>query len=152
MKLVNTLIILIFIFISACGYKAVNNSQNFNFQLKNVEIVGDKKINLYLDRNFRKFQNNNSAKIFDIKLKSQMNRTITSKNSSGKETGFSLEVAVELKIFRKNELLENVNFKKNISYNNLDSQFELKQYEDVLIKDLSDQIIFDMNNFITSIK
>ena len=152
MKLINIFITLAFLVLSSCGYKAVNNSENYNFQLKNIEIIGDKNINLYLDRNFKKFQNNNSTKIFDIKLKSEINKTVTSKNSAGKDTSFSLEIVVDLKIFEKEELLENINFRKNISYNNLDSQFELKQYENVLIKDLTDQIIFDMNNFISSLK
>ena len=152
MKLINIFIILIFLIISSCGYKAINNSENYNFQLNNIEIIGNKEINIYLDRNFKKFQNNNAIKIFDIELKSQVNKSVTSKNSEGKDTGFSLEIIVELKIFEEDKLLDNVDFTKNINYNNLDSQFELKQYEKVLIKDLSDQIIFDINNFISLIK
>lgn len=152
MRLINFIITFVFLVTSSCGYKAVNNSKNYNFQLNNIEIIGNKNVNLYLDKNFKKFQKNNSLKIFDIKLESQMNKTVTSKDSKGKETGFSLEIIVELKIFEKSKLLEIVSFTKNISYNNTDSQFELKQYENVLIKDLSDQIIFEMNNFISSLK
>ena len=152
MKLIKIFIILIFLIISSCGYKAINNSENYNFQLNNIEIIGNKEINIYLDKIFKKFQNNNAIKIFDIELKSQVNKSVTSKNSEGKDTGFSLEIIVELKIFEEDKLLDNVDFTKNINYNNLDSQFELKQYEKVLIKDLSDQIIFDINNFISLIK
>ena len=31
---------------------------------------------------------------------------------------------------------------KNTNYNNLNSQFELNRYENILIKDLTDQIIY----------
>ena len=43
-------------------------------------------------------------------------------------------------------------FEKSISYNNLSSKFELKQYEKVLISDLTDQIILDINDYLGVIK
>ena len=55
MKLINFIITFIFLLTVSCGYKAVNNSKNYNFQLNDIEIIGNKNVNLYLDRNFRKF-------------------------------------------------------------------------------------------------
>ena len=75
-----------------------------------------------------------------------------SKDTEGKETGFSIEINVDLDVYENSILLDSVNFQRSISYNNLNSQFELKQYENVLIKDLSDQIILDINSFIGAIK
>ena len=50
MKLINIFITVTFLVLSSCGYKAVNNSKNYNFQLNDIEIIGNKNVNLYLDR------------------------------------------------------------------------------------------------------
>ena len=153
MKLINIFIIIACLALSSCGYKALNNSSNYNFKINDIKITGDKKINNHLNRNFQRFVNNNNAsRIFDLKIESKFNKKITSKDTEGKETGFSIEINVDLDVYENSILLDSVNFQRSISYNNLNSQFELKQYENVLIKDLSDQIILDINSFIGAIK
>ncbi len=153
MKLINILFIIITLALSSCGYKALNNSSNYNFKINDIKIIGDKKVNNHLNRNFQRFINNdNASRIFDLKIESKFIKNTTSKDTEGKETGFSIEIVVSLDVYENNILLDNVNFQKNISYNNLNSQFELKQYENVLIKDLSDQIILDINSFIGTIE
>ena len=153
MKLINIFIIIASLALSSCGYKALNNSSNYNFKINDIKITGDKKINNHLNRNFQRFVNNNNAsRIFDLKIETKINKKTTSKDTQGKETGFSIEINVKLDVYENNILLDSVNFQRNISYNNLNSQFELKQYENVLIKDLSDQIILDINSFIGAIK
>ena len=153
MKLINVFILIVALALSSCGYKALNNSSNYNFKINDIKIKGNKKVNNHLNRNFQKFINNdNASRIFDLKIKSEFTKNITSKDTEGKETGFSIEIVVNLDVYENNTLQDNVNFKKNISYNNLNSQFELKQYENVLIKDLTDQIILEINSFIGTIK
>ena len=85
-------------------------------------------------------------------MKDLLNKKITSKDTEGKETGFSIEINVDLDVYENSILLDSVDFQRSVSYNNLSSQFELKQYENVLIKDLTDQIILDINSFIGAIK
>lgn len=153
MKLINILVIIITLALTSCGYKALNNSSNYNFRINDIKIIGDKKVNSHLNRNFQRFINNdNASRIFDLKIESKFIKKTTSKDTEGKETGFSIEIVVSLDVYENNILLDNVNFQKNISYNNLNSQFELKQYENVLIKDLTDQIILDINSFIGTVK
>ena len=153
MKLINVFILIVALALSSCGYKALNNSSNYNFKINDIKIKGNKKVNNHLNRNFQKFINNdNASRIFDLKIKSEFTKNTTSKDTEGKETGFSIEIVVNLDVYENNTLQDNVNFKKNISYNNLNSQFELKQYENVLIKDLTDQIILEINSFIGTIK
>ena len=153
MKLINILVIIITLALTSCGYKALNNSSNYNFRINDIKIIGDKKVNSHLNRNFQRFINNdNASRIFDLKIESKFIKKTTSKDTEGKETGFLIEIVVSLDVYENNILLDNVNFQKNISYNNLNSQFELKQYENVLIKDLTDQIILDINSFIGTVK
>ena len=55
MKLINIFIIIASLALSSCGYKALNNSSNYNFKINNIKITGDKKINNHLNRNFQRF-------------------------------------------------------------------------------------------------
>jgi len=153
MKLINIFIVILSLALSSCGYKALNNSSNYNFKINDIKTIGDKKINNHLNRNFQRFiKNDNASRIFDLKIESKFTKNVTSKDTEGKETGFSIEIVVNLDVYENNILKDNVNFQKSISYNNLNSQFELKQYENVLIKDLTDQIILEINSFIGTIE
>ena len=153
MRLLKLFVLLSFIILSACGYKAMNNVYDLKFEIINFDLNGDKKINQYLERNFLRFsENKNSDRSFEIKTNSKYIKTVTSKDTTGKETGFSIKVIIKLDVLENNQILASNIFEKNISYNNLNSQFELKQYENVLIKDLTDQIILNINNYIGSIQ
>lgn len=61
MKIKNIFIILL-IFLSSCGYKAVNNLGGYNFAINEYELSGDKKINFILENNFKKFKSNEKNK------------------------------------------------------------------------------------------
>ncbi len=153
MRLLKLFVLLSFIILSACGYKAMNNVYDLKFEIIDFDLNGDKKINQYLERNFLRFsENKNSDRSFEIKTNSKYIKTVTSKDTTGKETGFSIKVIIKLDVLENNQILASNIFEKNISYNNLNSQFELKQYENVLIKDLTDQIILNINNYIGSIQ
>ena len=111
----------------------------------NSKIILEKLIN---------FNSTSSESNLDLILHSnnQINKSITSKNSSGEALTYNLEIDISLEIFEKNELLDTLSFKENVSYDDLDSKFELKQYENILIKDLTNQIVIKINNQLNSLK
>ena len=153
MKIIKIILISTIVMISSCGYKIINNVDGANFNIVQTTYNGDTKINKKLNSNFKRFFDNEKATRFlKVIINSQSIKKVTSKDSSGNDTGFSLEIVVNLEFYENEELLDKFNLNKNIDYNNLNSQFELKQYENVLIKDLSDQIILDINSFIGAIK
>jgi len=43
-------------------------------------------------------------------------------------------------------------FEEKTNYNNLDNKFELKQYEKIVINDLTNKIVNDINYFLLSIE
>ena len=153
MKIIKIFLILNFIFLSSCGYKALNNLYDQNFRIINSEFSGNKKINRKLERNFAKFNDiTNASRLFAIKINSELIRSVTSKDSAGKEASYSIEIIVTAKVYENSERISSSSFEKKTNYNNLNSQFELKQYENVLINNLTDQIIIDLNNFVGTIK
>ena len=152
MKIIKYILIILLIFSSSCGYKSVNNSESFNFVINKYEFSGDKKINYILERNFKRFQSDeNNLTNFEILAASEKKISAVSKNADGKVATYNIEVIVELEIFKNQKLVDSNIFKENINYNNLNSKFELKQYENILIKDLLNEIILKINNYINSL-
>ena len=63
-----------------------------------------------------------------------------------------MKINVKLDIIENNQNIKSNTFEKNINYNNLDSKFELKQYENVLINNLVEEILLEINSFLGTIK
>ena len=149
MKLKKYILITLLVFSSSCGYKSINNLESFNFVINEYEFTGDKKINYILERNFKRFQSDeNNPANFKILVSSEKNISAVSKNTDGKVSTYNIEVIVELEVFKNQKLVDSNTFKENINYDDLNSKFELKQYENILLKDLVDQIILKINNYI----
>ena len=55
-------------------------------------------------------------------------------------------------IIENNQIIKSNTFEKKINYNNLDSKFELKQYENVMVNNLVDEILVEINSFLGTIK
>ena len=152
MKIIKYILIILLIFSSSCGYKSVNNLESFNFVINEYEFSGDKKINYILERNFKRFQSDeNNPTNFKILATSEKKISAVSKNTDGKVATYNIEAIVELEIFKDQKLVDSNIFKENINYDNLNSKFELKQYENILLKDLVNQIILKINNYINSL-
>ena len=153
MKKIIIISILHFLLLTSCGYKVINNVYNYEFEIIETEYAGNANINKKLEKFFLRFKDKeNSTKFFKIAIDSELIKKVTSKNSLGEDASYSIKVIVKLKILEKNKSLQSSSFEKSINYNNLDSKFELKQYENVLINDLVEQIKLDINHYLGSIK
>jgi len=153
MKLIKILIILQFILLSSCGYKSVNNTYDYMFQVIDYELFGNSKINKKIEKNFLRFTKDiNASRFFLIKVNSELTKKVTSKDSSGDESSYEIRIIVDLDIMENEVLLDKTKIQKQVNYNTLESKFELKQYENLLIDDLTDQINLEINNYLVTIK
>jgi hypothetical protein len=148
------IILIILLFLQfGCGYKIANNSDYYKFQILSYELTGEKKINNILRRNFDRFKDNiNSPSVYRLTSESSMIKTITSKDSSENVLSFKLEILIKLEIFENNDLISEISFSEKTDYNNISSKFELKQYEDILLQDLTNQLIAQINNHLSTVK
>ena len=118
------------------------NLKNTNYSIVNYELSGDREINKILRKNFNKYSNiTNKTKQFELIADSQLILTTNSKNKSGENSNLSLEILINLEILVNGKILKKTNYKENTNYNSLDNKFELKQYEKILIKELTNRII-----------
>jgi len=136
-----------------CGYKIANNSDYYKFQILSYELAGEKKINNILRKNFDRFKDNiNSPSVYRLTSENSMIKTITSKDSSENILTFKLEILIKLEIFEDNNLISEISFSEETDYNNTSSKFELKQYEDILLQDLTNQLIAQINKHLSTVK
>ena len=146
------LVILIFL-LCGCGYQSIYKVDRGEFSIINFEINGPDKITRSLTRNFKLLQNNKEAnKYYNLNANSNITKSIKSKNSKGEIETYSLKVTVNLIIKMNKQIIQEKEFSEIVSYNNLDNKFELKQYEDIIIKSQTIKIINKINIFLRSLK
>ena len=148
--LVKTIILFLLFGITSCSYKPIFLEKNYDFQITEIFLVGDKDINRTIQNKLKFIKNNDSKnkKSYTININSTKNREIVSKDSKGDPVKFELIILVEYKIINENNiLLDNKIERKNI-YNNDSDQFKLEQTEDIILQNLSESI---GDNIISSI-
>ena len=138
MKKIN---LIIFLFLISCGYTPINKLIDKNYSISEHEINGNNQVNTIIKKDFIKFKDTNFEKQFQIKLSSQMIKATNSKNEAGTDSNLSIKIIVDLEILENNSSIKNLNFVELINYNSLDNKFELKQYEKILIKNLTNKIL-----------
>ena len=60
-------------------------------------------------------------------------------------------ISIEIEVFENGEMINRTKFTEKTDYSTAESKFELKQYEDILLKNLVDQIVFKINSYLGSI-
>ena len=152
MKILKIFLLINLLLFSSCGYKVLNNIDDVKFKIIRLDLSGNKEINYILKRNLTRFINQeNSERYLEVSLNSELKKSVTSKDSEGRDASFSLKINVNIEVIENKIIISNLNFTENVDYNNLSSQFELKKYEKVLIKDLTDQINLNINNLLKTL-
>tara|TARA_Y100000022_G_C13247711_1_gene375660 strand:- start:522 stop:971 length:450 start_codon:yes stop_codon:yes gene_type:complete len=138
MKKIN---LIIFLFLISCGYTPINKLIDKNYSISEFEINGNNQVNTIIRKDFIKYKDTNFEKQFQIKLSSQIVKATNSKNETGTNSNLSIKIIVDLEILENNSSIKNLNFVELNNYNSLDNKFELKQYEKILIKNLTNKIL-----------
>tara|TARA_B110000027_G_scaffold10479_1_gene9212 strand:+ start:635 stop:1093 length:459 start_codon:yes stop_codon:yes gene_type:complete len=149
----NYILVILLFLLCGCGYQSIYKVDRGEFSIINFEINGPDKITRSLTRNFKLLQNNKEAnKYYNLNANSNITKSIKSKNSKGEIATYSLKVTVNLIIKMNKQIIQEKEFSEIVSYNNLNNKFELKQYEDIIIKNQTIKIINKINFFLRSLK
>ena len=147
------ILILFFIILNGCGYQAINKTDNSNYIISNYKFFGDAQINKILRRDFDRYKDNNdNFNKFNIIVKSEQIKSNNSKKRSGEATSLSLEILIDVEITNNNNELKKLSLKENTNYNNLDNKFELKQFEKIIVNDLTNRLIDKIHYTLSTIQ
>ena len=115
------LISLIFL-LTSCGFSPIYvKNTNANFSIENVNYQGDRELNNFLKTNLNQYKNEKSNRKIFIEAKSEYEKIILTKNSSGDVTNYKLLARVTFLIKSNNEKI-NISEEKIIS--SMDDKFE----------------------------
>jgi len=144
-----TFTLILFLFLSSCGYKAIHSKKNnnsYDFSISKLNYIGDRNINLRIKEKLNNYTLNKKDKNFILDIESDVEKKILSKDASGEVTNFKITIKIKVELLAKG----NLEITENFNYNNIENKFNLKTYENQVIKDLTntavDKLIFKLSN------
>ena len=146
--------LIIFIFFVSCGYTPIYQTNEISkFKLEIINHSGDKKIGRELLNNLQRFKDKKSNNVFDIYLTSVKRESIISKDKKGDPSSYKIELEINLDLIGKNNDKKfSKKFIKQTTYNSMDNNFELNRYKKKQEKNLTSQIVQEINNFFSVIQ
>ena len=125
------LLFFIFFFIlQSCGYTPIYSEfKNQKFKFEIVSIDGNERMNNLTNVQIKNFSNQLSDNLLKLKIKTDYQKIILSKNKSGKATNFLLRKKIEFETLNL-EKNQKLSFSEDTKTTNMDDKFEMKTYED----------------------
>jgi len=146
MNKVSKIIIIFLLLLNNCSYKPILINQNLKFGLNIKSLEGNKQVNSILKNKFRNY--GEGDKILDLSLETSKERKVVSKNSKGDPSIFEITVNVKIKIEDNKKIIIKEEIIKKSTYDNISDKFELDKFEEIIIKNLTENI---SNNILLSI-
>ena len=144
-----SLLILTLIILNNCGYTPIYSKKNYNFEIKNIEMLGETTINKLLSNKLKVYKDNPEAKnSLSLIINSQSFKTTITKDKKGNPTQFSMSINVNVKVIDDSNNQIETTFSENSTYDNSDNKFDLRKYEDNLVKNMSEKIFSELTLFI----
>ena len=144
-----SLLILTLIVLNNCGYTPIYSKKNYNFEIKNIEMLGETTINKLLSNKLKVYKDNPEAKnSLSLIINSQSFKTTITKDKKGNPTQFSMSINVDVKVIDASNNQIETTVSENSTYDNSDNKFDLRKYEDNLVKNMSEKIFSELTLFI----
>ena len=139
--LLKTIILFLLFGITSCSYKPIFQEKNYDFQIREISMVGDKDINRTIQNKLKFIKNDqNNKKNYNINIESTKTKEIVSKDSKGDPVKFEISILVEYKILNNNNTLLDTKIEKKNIYNNDSDPFKLEQTENIILQNLSESV------------
>ena len=147
-KIIFTLLILLFA--SSCGYQPLV-FKNTDFSIKLVELGGNSKINYIIKNKLKIYEEKNNNYILEV-VDSNINKIVASMDTKGNPKTYQLTIKLIINLKENtNKIIQNKNFINTTNYNTISSKFDLKNYEDNLIENLTEKISDEIILFIQTL-
>ena len=97
-----TLLIILTVFISQCGFKVVKFDDLLNFEINKINTSGDNRINYKIKNKLNLFKKTNQQKVIGINIYSEKNKTIKEKNIKNEITKYQLNIKIKIEVLNQN--------------------------------------------------
>ena len=134
-KILNYIIIFFFLTLLSCDYKPVLSYKNYQFSINVDKVSGNEEINSIIINNLNNLSGTKES--YSINFISKKEKKILSKDSKGDPLIFEIIIDVEINIRSEDKILLKQKLQKKNSYKNKSDKFELEEFENTVIKNLS---------------
>ena len=139
---------IICLFLVSCGFQSIYVSDKSDFSFDKSNALGEIKISKDIIRNLDSLKKDEGK--YELIIETIFKKDVSSKNKKGDPEVFDMSLNVNVTLKKDNDILRN-RFREKLSYNNLKSKFELKQYENNLKSNLVQEITQDILIYLKSI-
>ena len=148
----NFLLLLLFIFLTNCGFEPIYSKKNLDIKINKIEKentllnneISNALLNIYNDLS--------ASKVLNIKIDSKKSINVKSKNKKGDPSNFELLITVNFEAISQFDEEYRQQFSRKINFNNSDDKFQLAKYQLELEKILTKKLIEDIINYLTNIQ
>ena len=146
--------IIIFIFISGCGYVPIYSVTNdkINFEIEKVNITGDRDLNQNIInqlKNLKTKKGSNAIK-YNLTIKTSTEKIVTSKDSKGNPKTYKMISTTNLTTVKDGKEYS-VRVESIENYNDISSKFELERFEKNLKKNSASKIAQEIITYLTTL-
>ena len=147
-----TLILIVFIMCTSCGYNPMYSNKNLNFNITKIEKFKEDKLNLVFEKMINNFSNDQATNQISLETDAEKQIIVVSKDARGNPSRYKMIVKLELVIIddQKNKRIKK-NILQQFSYNTNSNRSKLNQYEkeieEILINKIIDETIKHISQF-----
>lgn len=139
-------ILIIFLLINNCGFKIVNKSEIYKFDINEIIATGDNRINFKIKNKLIFSSEKNEKKLVDIYLDTNKSKEVKEKNINNEITKYQISIASTVKVIELvsgNEIFFNIVKTGDFSVASQYSQTlaNEKKLIDVLTDDVTENIL-----------
>ena len=128
--------------LQSCAYEPVYLNKNYNFKFLEIISDGDVKINNSI-KNYLK-NNTNGSENYNLYFKSIKRKEIVKYDTKGDPKIYKIIINLQYQVSLNGKKIIEDQIIKGTTYNNIKDKYELTQYENNVINNLSDNISRDI--------
>ncbi len=136
------ILLFFYMFLVGCGYQSIYSTNDMiNLNFKNIKLEGNKEINRKIINTLSIKEDENILQNNELILRSILKEDEALKNSKGQVISYKSKVFVELTINEDGKVFKNKSFSQEFTYNNQDNKFDLVEYQNEVIVNITNKII-----------
>ena len=133
--------IILFLFLQSCGYAPIySKNKKVNFYIESISFDnGDAELSNYIALNLNNYTNKKDGKKYKIDASVQFSKKVISKNTAGEAEEYELISNTSFTINNLKEI-KKIDIKEIFKMNNFEDEFEERQYEQEIKKNMARSI------------
>ena len=140
------------IILTSCAYEPILLNKKYDFYFSNIITSSNNEVNKIIKNSLLNRGNATSNQKYDLYIEAEKEKEIISSNSKGDPTVYKVNVYVKYKLEKNGKNIYGDTITRQATYNNINDKFELLQYEENIIKNLSQNISNDILVSITALQ